>query len=144
MVTSRLHFVVLRLGAGRPTNSRIGEVHVWRHRCRVRRASGLGVSEVVGRSGRRHATVRRRGPSETSHVWTAVHTIGTVITVGRGFKRLRRSVGMRGHGWPGVGRTAIAGQRRRGRSRGSPRAALGEIPTHMRRDRTGAHVVVAS
>lgn len=50
---------------------------------------------------------------------------------------------MRGHRWPGVRRTAVAGQRRRGRSRGSPGAALGEIATHMRRDRTGAHVVVA-
>lgn len=143
VVAPGLHFVVLRLGAGRPANGRVGEVHVRRHRCRVRGASGLRVSEVVGRSGRWHATMRRRGPPKTSHVWTAVHAIGTVITIGRGLKRLRRSVGMRGHRWPGVGRTAVAGQRRRGRSRGSPRAALGEIPTNMRRDRTGAHVVVA-
>jgi hypothetical protein len=142
MVTSGLHFVVLRLGAGRPTNGRVGEVHLRRHR-RVRRASRFRVTEVIGGSGRWHATVRRRGPSKAGHVWTTVHAIGTVITVGRRLKRLGWSVGMRGHG-PTVGRTAIAGQRRRGRSRGGPGAALGEIPTHVRRDRTAAHIVVAS
>lgn len=48
VVTSGLHFVVLRLGAGRAANGRVGEVHMRRHRCRVRGASGFRVSEVVG------------------------------------------------------------------------------------------------
>lgn len=45
---SRFVLVVLRLSTGGSTDGRVGEVHVWRHGCRVSRASGLGISEVVG------------------------------------------------------------------------------------------------
>jgi hypothetical protein len=48
MVASRLHFVVLRLGAGRTADGRVGEVHVRRHGGGVCRAARLGVGEVVG------------------------------------------------------------------------------------------------
>lgn len=114
-----------------------------RHRSRICRASGLGVGEVIRGSGRRHATVRWRGPSKTGHVGASIHTVRAVIAVGRGLQRLGRGVGMRGHRGSNVGRTSVAGKRRRCRSRRSSRAALGEITTHVRGDRTGTHVVVA-
>lgn len=144
MIASGLHFIVLWLGAGGTTDGRVGEIHVRGHRCRVCRASGLGVGEVIGRSGGGHAAMRRRGPPETGHVGTAVHTVGAMITVGRGLKGLRGGIGMRSHRGPSVGRTAVAGQRRGSCGGGSPRAALGEISANMRRNGTGAHVVVAS
>lgn len=143
MVAPGLHVVVIGLGAGGPANGRVGEVHVWRHGRGVCRAGGLGVGEVIRRSWGRHAAMRRRSPSEASHVRTSIDTVGTVIASSRGLQRLGRGIGMRGHRGADVGGTAIAGERRRSRSRGSSRATLGEVTPHVRRDRASAHVVVA-
>lgn len=99
---SGLGLVVLRLGASRSTDGGVGEVHVRRHRARVRRASGLRVSKVVGRSRRRHAAVRRRSPSQAGHVWAATDTVGSVVAVRGGLKRLRRTIRVRSHRWSGM------------------------------------------
>lgn len=144
MVASSLHLVVIRLGAGGPANGRVGEVHVWRHGGWVRWASGLRVSEIIGRPRRGHAAMRRGGPSEACHVGASVDAVGAMIAGSRRLQRLRWGIGMRGHRWANMGGTAIARKRGRCRSRGSSGAALGEIPAHVRRNGPSAHVVVAS
>jgi hypothetical protein len=105
---SRLGLIVLRLGTCRPTDRRVGEVHVRRHRGRVGWPIWLRVGEVIGRSRRGYAAMRGRGPSKTRHVWASVDTVGPMVVVGRRLKRLGRSIRMRGHLWTSVGHAAEA------------------------------------
>lgn len=145
MIThSGLGLIVFRLGAGRSTDGRVGEVHMRRHRVRVRGASRLRIGKVVGRSRRRHAAVRRRSPAQASHVWTATDAVGSVVAVRRGLKRLWRTIRVRSHRRSSMRRAAKARKRwggGRGRSTGT---ALRKVAANVRRDWPAAHVVIAS
>jgi hypothetical protein len=94
---SGLGLIVVWLGAGRSTDGGVGEVHVRRHRARVRRASRFRIGKVIGRSRRRHTAVRGRSPTQASHVWAAGDAVGSVVAVRRGLEWLRRTVRVRGH-----------------------------------------------
>jgi hypothetical protein len=144
MIThSGLGLVILRLGAGRSTDSRVGEVHVRRHRTRVGRAGRLRISKVVGRSRRRHAAVRGGSPSQASHVGAATDTVGSVVAIRRGLKRLRRTIGVRGHRRSSMRRTTEARKGRRGGCGRSTGTALRKVTSNVRRNRPAAHVVIA-
>lgn len=87
----RLHFVILRLRTGGPSNRGIGKVHVRRHGGGVCWGTGLGVV-VINRAGRRDASMRRRCPAQTGHVGTSANAVWPVVVVGRRLQRLRGAV----------------------------------------------------
>lgn len=89
---SRPHFVVVWLCASRPSDGRVGKVHVRRHRAGVCSSAGFGIGEVVRRARGRNARMRRRRPAQAGHVRATADTVGAVVIVGRRLQGLRRAV----------------------------------------------------
>lgn len=144
MIThARLGLVVFGLSAGGSTDGGVGEIHVRRHRAWVRRACRFRISKIVGRSRRRHAPVRRRGPTQAGHMWAATDAVGPVVAVRWGLKRLRRTVRIGSHRWSRMRCTSKARKRRGGGCGGSTRATLGEIASKVRRNGPATHVIIA-
>jgi hypothetical protein len=141
---SRLGLVIVRLGATGAAEGRVGEVHVRRHGGWVCWIARLGVGEVIGRAWGGHATVRRRGPSETGHVWAPADTVRPVVIVGRRLEGLRGSIGVRRHRRTCMRCTAVTRERRGSGRGGSTRTALGKVASYMRGDGPVAHIIITS
>jgi hypothetical protein len=140
----RFHLIIFRFRTSWSANGGAWKVHVRGHRRRIHWATGIRIAVVRSGTRGRHASMCRRRPTKTGHMGTSSHTVRPVIVVGWRFKRLWGPViiWMGGQGRPDMRAAAKARKGRRRGGRRSPGTGLGEITSHMRRNRSVAYVVV--